>query len=344
MSPEESTWLDVCGVSQDGTSPATPERGRHKAELTMANLKGGAPANSGNPNGSPAPDQRPAPQTQPPPPRTIRPRLTLEAVGRTHIGNVRELNEDQFLIARLRTQLEVLETSFETLPPRSVVGGSLLVVADGMGGHPAGEQASALAVTAIKQIIATSLAWLASRASASEILAALRQGFAHADATLARVTAAHPELAGMGTTMTATFVRGSEAFLAHAGDSRAYLYRQSQLTALTRDHTVARALVDAGVLPEAASNKGSWSHVVTNAVGGSIGGSKPELARVSLRPGDRLLLCTDGLTRMVPTSEIAGELAVADTATAADRLVTRALARGGVDNITVVIGSLIARP
>lgn len=213
----------------------------------------------------------PAPPASTPPPPAPERRLSVEAVGRTHRGNVRALNEDQFLIAQLRTSFDLLQSSFRMTPPIALIGGTLMVVADGMGGHPAGEQASALAISAIKQVVGTSLGWLAARASGSEILHALRQGFAHADATLARVCAEHPELAGMGTTMTATFVRASELFLAHAGDSRAYLYRQGRLMPLTKDHTVANALVEAGVLPEAQSGKGAWSHVVTNAVGGTAG-------------------------------------------------------------------------
>ena len=289
-------------------------------------------------------EQRQTPITTPPPaPRSIRQRLTVEAVGRTHKGNVRELNEDQYLIARLRTELELVDASFETLPARSLIGGSLCVVADGMGGHPAGEQASALAIGAIRQVVATSLGALAARASGSEILHALRQGFAHADATLARACAEQPELRGMGTTMTAAFIRAGELFLGHAGDSRAYLYRQQRLTPITRDHTVARELVEAGIMSESQSNSGQWSHVLSNAVGGGAGGAKPELGRIALRENDRLLLCTDGLTRMVPGSEIAAELAGADATAAADRLITRALARGGVDNITVVIADLVPR-
>jgi protein phosphatase len=273
-----------------------------------------------------------------------RPGLRVEAVGRTHKGHVRELNEDQFLIARLRSKLEILETSFEALPPREVIGGTLIAIADGMGGHPAGEQASALAVSAVKRVVATSSSWLSARASGTEILEALRRGFAHADETLARVAAAHPELAGMGTTLTAAFVRGGEVFLAHAGDSRAYLFRRGRLMPLTKDHTVARALVDAGVMSEKQSDKGAWSHVVTNAVGGSSGGSKPEFGRVGVQEGDRLLLCTDGLTRMVPTSDLARELADAqDRAAVADRLIARALARGGVDNVTLVLADIVAK-
>lgn len=282
------------------------------------------------------------PQSTPPPPERSPTRLVVVTVGRTDVGKVRELNEDQFLVANVRMNLEIAGCSFDTVPPEGQLAGTLLVVADGMGGHPAGEQASALAISSIKHVVAGSMGWLATRATPNEVLNALSQGFTHADATLARVSAEHPEMTGMGTTMTVGFVRGSELFLAHVGDSRAYLHRHGRLSPLTRDHTIARELADAGVVSEDGAPT-QWSHVLSNAVGGTAGGSKPECSRVALRSGDRLLFCTDGLTKYVDAADIAAELADADATAAADRLVTRALDAGGSDNVTVVLADIVAR-
>lgn len=311
----------------------------------MANSK------TGNPLATTAPLGERVPQTIAPPAASstnvaahpgAKRMPTVVAVGKTDKGKVRELNEDQFLVAQIRTQLEIGTSSFDSVQPHARLGGTLLVVADGMGGHPAGEQASALAVNAIKQVVASATGWFAECASGSQIIEALHAGFARADETLDRVSAREPQLAGMGTTMTAAFVRGTELFVAHAGDSPAYLFRQGQLWPLTKDHTVARALVEAGVLPEDASHQGAWSHVVTNAVGGNAGGAKPESWRGEVLSGDRILICTDGLTRMLSASDIAALLeANPDRDAAVEALIAGALERGGVDNITAVLADVV---
>jgi protein phosphatase len=143
----------------------------------------------------------------------------------------------------------------------------------------------------------------------------------------------------MGTTLTVAYVNDHTLFIAHAGDSRCYLQRQGRLERLTRDHTLVAELVTAGSLtPEQAANH-QMRNVVLNSVGGGNSAVRPEVHKHALEAGDILLLCTDGLTGMVSDEEIAGVLAnVASAEDACRGLVDRANARGGTDNITVVIG------
>jgi serine/threonine protein phosphatase PrpC len=144
-----------------------------------------------------------------------------------------------------------------------------------------------------------------------------------------------PECQGMGTTLTAAYTVGPEAFIGHVGDSRAYLYHQGDLKQLTRDHTLAQQCLDLN-LPVLSR---SWYHTLTNCLGGNEKEVQVEFHHLRLGDGDQLLLCTDGLTDMVPHEDIVGILGrhgyPQETVQA---LVDRALERGGKDNVTVVLG------
>ena len=143
-----------------------------------------------------------------------------------------------------------------------------------------------------------------------------------------------PACTGMGTTLTGMYTVGPEAFVAHIGDSRAYLYRDGTLTQLTRDHTLARQCVDAG-LPIPCR---SWSHRLTHCLGAGGEHVRMDFHHFRLADGDQLLLCTDGLTDMIPDEEIARILSL-DTPPreAAQGLLERALVGGGKDNITAIL-------
>lgn len=268
--------------------------------------------------------------------------LSVVGLGRTHRGKVRASNEDQFIVAEIRSSLVVIGASVGTSPPRELVAGTLLAVADGMGGHPGGKQASALAVNALSESLDASLGRLVPRPEPREVGEALRLGFERAEVSLAQASRERPEYQGMGTTMTAAFATGDMLFVAHAGDSRAYLLRGESLSALTRDHTVARELADAGIEPKVAQNA-RFGHLVTKAVGGRTGPVEPDFSSVELREGDRLLLCTDGLTRLVPSEDILRMLVKSGDADAAvDRLLAEALARGGTDNVTLIVADVMS--
>jgi protein phosphatase len=148
----------------------------------------------------------------------------------------------------------------------------------------------------------------------------------------------HPELAGMGTTVTMAYNFGPRLFLIHVGDSRCYLLRNGHLYRLTHDHTVVEEMVRQGQLqPEEAAHH-HLRHLITNAVGGPNPGVQVECHRIDLEPGDTILLCSDGLTAMVPDDRIAAVLqGDRDPRLACERLVAEANERGGTDNTTVIV-------
>jgi protein phosphatase len=157
-------------------------------------------------------------------------------------------------------------------------------------------------------------------------------------ATLSRQADADPALSGMGTTLTVAYSFCRDLFLAHAGDSRAYLFRLGNLHQLTRDHTLAQALAERGQIAPEAVAKHRFKHVLTNVLGGHSGQVETEIQHYRLENGDSLLLCTDGLTDMLEDSEIAEILQREGRAAEACRmLVDLALQAGGRDNVTVVL-------
>ncbi|MGC4064646.1 MAG: protein phosphatase 2C domain-containing protein [Polyangiaceae bacterium] len=274
--------------------------------------------------------------------------LRTRASALTHRGHVRENNEDQFLIGDVSSAIHVKSASL--CPTKIFLGSSplsLLIVADGMGGHAGGERASAIAVSSVEAFILRTLGHLgALRIQNAEDL--LRSSFEAADGSVLEASRSSSSLAGMGTTMTVALVRGSEAHIAHAGDSRAYLIRDRSLNRLTRDHTVAEELKarDNGAGSRVAVDTETlrhMSHMITNAVGGGTAGVEPDVTRIELRAGDRILLCTDGLTNMVDDARTI-ELINANPSldSACQTLVDAALAAGGQDNVTVLVANVEA--
>jgi protein phosphatase len=217
----------------------------------------------------------------------------------------------------------------------------LMVVADGLGGHAAGERASAMVVREARKYILLAAKWFFSLDDRNEAVRQrlLTEGLKRLDQQIISQAQADPALAGMASTLTAALSIGPELFLVQVGDSRAYLFRAGQLTQLTRDQTLAQKLVDAGLLRPEAVRTARVRHVLTSALGGSPG-VEAETHKLHLAGGDRLLLCTDGLTELVSDEQIAellgsnprpGEACLA--------LVNAALDRGGRDNITVVLAA-----
>jgi len=274
-------------------------------------------------------------------PSCPRPSLTATSFGVTHPGRVRTANEDQFLIAELAKTMRVWQTS---LPARQTQRGEerghLFLVADGMGGHRAGERASELAVLAIEQFTLNTFRWFfdSNAPDAQRVLTQFQAAVQAADARIAEEAAENPALRGMGTTVTMAYQLDSQLCIVHAGDSRAYVYRNDVLHQLTQDHTVVADMVRAGTLqPEDAAGH-RLRHVVTNVVGGPEEGVFVEAHAVELQAGDRLLLCSDGLTEMVSNDAIAEVLRnMAGPEDACQRLLDQANDAGGRDNITIVV-------
>ena len=267
--------------------------------------------------------------------------LTVKAFGVTDKGKVRPANEDQFLIAELSKAMRVMQTTLAE--PKLQIGeerAHLFLVADGMGGHHAGERASALAATAIEQFTLNSFKWFFGSDSieAKKVLAQFESAFTRADAAIVEEAAEDPKLRGMGTTVTMAFQLGPQLCVVHVGDSRAYLYRQSQLHQLTQDHTLVAEMVRSGVLQPDQVADHRLRHVITNVMGGAEAGVKVEARALRVQADDCLLLCSDGLTEMVPNEVIAATLdAERDPEAAATKLLALAMEGAASDNITLVV-------
>jgi serine/threonine protein phosphatase PrpC len=267
--------------------------------------------------------------------------LAVKAFGITDTGKVRKSNEDQFLIAELSKRMRVWQTSLPE--PQLQVGedrAHLFLVADGMGGHRAGERASAIAVAAIEQFTLNTFRWFfaADSPGAQKVLAQFQSALSQADAKILEEASENPELKGMGTTLTMAFQLGAQLCIVHVGDSRAYLYRSGELHQLTQDHTFVAELVRAGAIKPDEAAGHHLRHVITNVVGGPTLGVKVEARAYEVQAGDRLLLCSDGLTEMVKNDAIAATLdAEAEPEAAAQALLKQANDGGGKDNISIVI-------
>lgn len=211
----------------------------------------------------------------------------------------------------------------------------VLVIADGMGGRQWGERASAAAVETVQDTLVEMLA--ASRAAQTDTGEALESALRKANARVYEMSRQGKEGRGMGTTCVAAVVQDHALFVAHAGDSRAYLMREGRLRQLTDDHSYVAEQVRAGAITEESARRSRFRNVITRAVGIEPA-IDPDVARYDISPGDLLLLCTDGLTNMVSEDDIGQTLQYAPTPqAAADRLIQLATRAGGKDNITAVV-------
>ncbi len=268
--------------------------------------------------------------------------MKVEFGASSHIGKVRAKNQDHYSIFRVSRSLDVLSTNLPggEIPQKVEESGYAMVVADGMGGMAGGERASILAIQTSIRLVLEAPKWALriDEQEARQHVDRMRGYFQQVDATLIRETLYDPSLTGMGTTLTVSYSVGNHAFVVHAGDSRAYLLRDGKFRQLTRDHTLAQFLADAGKIPAESVGAHSARHVLVNFAGGPRRGIEPDIGTLELLDGDRLLLCTDGLTGMVTDPEIVAVLNKHDDPKlAAQALMERALELGGHDNVTVLI-------
>ncbi len=264
--------------------------------------------------------------------------------GLTHVGRTRAMNQDQFLVTELHKSLRVHQSSLiENGEPRQLFGesvGQLFLVADGMGGHLAGERASALAMNTVANYLLNHMAWpsLDEQLSKHIILQRLAIAFRHCQTAVWQETTNMPHRRGMGTTLTMAMVAWPQLYLVHVGDSRCYTWRVGQLKQLTRDHTVAQRLVDDGQLQAEHLFESELRNVLWNVIGGDADVLAPQVLVQDLEPGDQLLLCSDGLTRHVTDDELAQMLSVSATPESVCRqMIDTANSRGGLDNVTVIV-------
>lgn len=235
----------------------------------------------------------------------------LSYAARSHLGMVRQNNEDS-----------------------AYAGPRLLALADGMGGHAAGEVAS--------QYLVASLAKLDEDEPGQDLTGALVAAMERGNRSIAAHVDAHPETDGMGCTLTALLFDGRRMGLVHVGDSRAYLLRDGALTQITKDDTFVQSLVDRGELSADEAHSHPRRSLILKALTGEP--VEPTAVTREARVGDRYLLCSDGLSDPVSADTIAETLGTGSADSAADRLVQLALRSGGPDNITVVVADVIEGP
>jgi len=229
----------------------------------------------------------------------------------SHIGLVRKTNEDSSLVC------EELQ---------------LLAVADGMGGHQAGEVASRLALDTISDYLFENKGHIDANPAG-----VLREALEEANQKIFRQAQQEPDYHGMGTTITAALLPPGKMCLAHVGDSRAYLIRGGDIRLVTDDHSLVNELIKNGGITEDEASRHPHRNVLTRAIGSSAGVDVDIYEETTL-PGDILLLCTDGLSNLLNPDEIREMVAAAPSLDGgAGNLVDQALARGGSDNITVVL-------
>jgi protein phosphatase len=236
--------------------------------------------------------------------------MLLRSAASTHVGMRRQVNEDCYAI---------------------VPDLGLYLVADGMGGHNAGQVASQLASEATIRAVE------ALQGASVGLAERLRHAVACANREIFAAAEAKPELAGMGTTFVGLLFGGDRLGLAHVGDSRAYLLRQGRLRALTDDHSIVAELLRRHEISEDDARQHPHRHVLTRALGVRPR-IEPDLAEMTPQPEDVFILCSDGLTTHIADHEIARRVAGEnDLERAAADLVTAANAAGGIDNTTVLL-------
>jgi protein phosphatase len=215
-----------------------------------------------------------------------------------------------------------------------------MLVADGMGGHQAGEIASRLAISTFVNLVLHTPEWFmrVGQPEAEQVMERMAARYRIVDATVRDKARTDPALAGMGTTMTLACSLGPILVLAHIGDSRVYLFRAGQCHQLTHDHTMAQGLVDLGILKPGQAGWNYYKHALTRAIGMGDNLDEAEVQQLTLADEDQILLCSDGLTDMVEQQMIAAILGDSKTSEeACRRLVASALDNGGKDNVTVVL-------
>ncbi|MEY3211139.1 MAG: hypothetical protein RIT28_1620 [Pseudomonadota bacterium] len=260
----------------------------------------------------------------------VRPRHenTIEAFAATDVGPVREQNEDAWL---------------------TEIDHGVFAVADGMGGHAAGEVASSIAIATVREILLgvkdPDETVLASEVgdTSDALRERLRYAMNQSSVRIRQEIERSPRYAGMGTTLVVLAVDGDQAHLAHVGDSRAYLFRNDRIFRLTRDHTVVQQEVDAGRLTPELARIVPHKNILTKSVG-FHGPVDPDTSTRAVEPGDLFILCSDGLTDPLEDRDIEAVCRAHSAEDLSQALVDEALRRGGDDNITVVVVAVADEP
>ena len=238
----------------------------------------------------------------------------MKLAGKTDVGRVRQENQDDYRAGELPGDA------------------AWVLVCDGMGGARGGREASQSACNVIERCFQEQYA----QCMPGEEEAFLKRALISANRFIFQKAMHEEAFAGMGTTAVCALVRAGQAFLCHAGDSRAYLYRDGKLTQLTHDHSYVQELVDCGTITVEEAEHHPQKNIITKALGVDYR-LEPEFTSEKLQKGDVLLLCTDGLTNMVPVGQMEKLLVQGSFYDTPDRLIEAANANGGSDNITALL-------
>jgi protein phosphatase len=272
--------------------------------------------------------------------------IGVDVRGRTDIGRLRRTNQDQFLVAALHKVIDIHDTSLpESYRARFDSGARalLFLVADGVGGGPGGEVASSLTLDAIMRYVTNSMRcfYKLDQVAGLDLMHELASSVQESHIRVRAESSHDPDMAGMATTVTMAHLLWPRAYIVHIGDSRCYHFRNGVLRQVTQDQTVSQALVDSGAMTAEQAATSPYASMLTQAVGGSDE-VEPALSQLDLEAGDALLMCTDGLTKHVPTTAIARILQEHRSAEAASNaLVDAALASGGTDNVTALVARFV---
>jgi len=276
--------------------------------------------------------------------RPFSPPVRVDVGALTHPGHVRTNNEDHFLVTKATRALETMVTSLPAgdVPERADEVNYVMVVADGIGGHAAGEVASRLAISALVGLALEIPDWIfwADEEHGPEMKRRAREAVQQVGSILIERGRQDSALQGMGSTLTCARSCGRNVLIVHVGDSRAYLFRAGRLERLTRDHTYVQMLIEMGQLSPDDVTISHLGHILTNALGGTKEHVDVDVDLVRLEHGDRLLLCTDGLTDRVDDETITATLALTlPSSDTSHRLLQLALDGGGRDNITAIVAT-----
>jgi protein phosphatase len=272
------------------------------------------------------------------------PTFNMDVAATSHIGKKRSSNEDHYAVFRRTRSCEMLMSNLPADDVALVDDNAYgILVADGIGGDSFGDFASRLAVETVLQAAGLATSWLMKLRDleAQEVRTRVNAYVDRIQNTFRQHARANPVTEKMGTTLTAAYVLPPHAIVAHIGDSRAYLLRDNQLQQITKDQTMAQELIDKGADKESVKQFG---HILINSLGSRRGEVDVQVLHLRIEVGDRLLVCTDGLSDLVDEQTIASVLSEFELNSVCDKLVDLALEQGGRDNITVVVGDLIKQP
>jgi protein phosphatase len=254
----------------------------------------------------------------------------MRSAGKSDIGLVRKVNEDDFLCLKLNDLLKLENPGLDLY---------LCIVADGMGGRNAGEVASSMAVHEIVEFIKEKyIKVLVEKDTAEEkIFSLIRDAIYYSNDRIYKKSLLNSEYVGMGTTLSMILIKDNTLFYGHVGDSRIYLIRKNEITRLTEDHSLVAELVKQGTIKPEEAFSHPQKNIITRALGTEYD-IEADLGKHEMAEGDYVLLCTDGLSNLINDNDIMEQvLSAQDVEQACEKLINMAKENGGYDNITVVV-------